>query len=113
MSYQKLKEIRVDKHNMRVVFMEKCNNDTEPFKHGDATIPFFVHSCWGNIYQHSDKKINSIITQMKSNFKSLEVDESDVWWTFETAIQNDDIHSIREDLRKVFFETCDKINNLK
>lgn len=112
MSYQKLKEIRVDKYNSRVVFMEKSNNDTSPFRQGDAQIPFFIHSCWGNVYQHSNKKINTIIKEMESEFNLLIANVDDLWWTFDKCIQYDTMHEIREDLRNVFYRTCDKINNL-
>lgn len=111
MSYQKLKQIRVDKHNMRVVFMEKCNNDTLPYRHGDSSIPFFVHSCWGNIYQHNNNKINEAIKQMEEEFKPLVISVDDLWWTFDKCIQNDTMQEIREDLRNVFYKTCDKISN--
>ncbi len=112
MSHQKLKEIRIDKHNSRVVFMEKCNNDTSPYRHGDSKIPFFIHSCWGNIYQHSNKTINSIINEMVNEFKPLVNCVDDLWWTFDKCIQNDTMQEIRQDLRDIFFKTCDKINNL-
>jgi len=112
MSHQKLNNIRIDKHNHRVVFMEKCNNDSAPFRQGDSSIPYFVHSCWGNVYQHSNKEINGIIKQMESDFKPLVASVDDLWWTFDKCIQNDTIGEIREDLRSIFFKTCDKINNL-
>lgn len=112
MSYQKLKEIRIDKYNNRVVFMEKSNNDTSPFRHGDAKIPFFIHSCWGNIYQHSNKIINSIINEMENELSILVPSVDDLWWTFDKCMQNDTMEEIRGDLRSIFYKYCDKINNL-
>ena len=112
MSYQKLKDIKIDRYNMRVVFMEKSNNDTSPYRHGDCSVPFFVHSCWGGVYQHSNKRINSIIKDMEHKFNALVVSSDDLWWTFEKSIANDTMQEIREDLRDIFYNTCDKINGL-
>jgi len=112
MSHQKLNSIKIDKYNNRVVFMEKSNNDTSPFRHGDATIPLFIHLCWGNVYQHSNKLINSIINEMQKEFSKLVSNVDDLWWTFDKCIQNDTMQEIREDLRVIFYKYCDKISNI-
>jgi hypothetical protein len=112
MSHQKLKQIKIDKRNMKVLFMEKCNNDTAPFRQGESTIPTFVHYCWGNVYQHNNSKINAIISEMEEQLKQLVISIDDLWFTFSNSLQYDRMNEIRQDLRDIFFRTCDKINNL-
>jgi hypothetical protein len=113
MSYQRIKSIRIKrflrKQNL-VVFLEKSNNDTSPFKKKETTLPEFVINCFGGIYNHKNETIHSIISQMKHNYELLGFSD-DLFFELERMFHNDCFNELRSDLREIFFRTCDKINN--
>ena len=109
MSHQMLKNIKVSKTLNKVFFMEKSNNTTSPYRIGDATIPDFLHCSVGNIFQYSSKtQISQIVKEYEDNLKVIAEDATAVWW----EIEHGNIDTLTEEIRTLFYKTCDKIANL-
>lgn len=116
MSHQKLKSIALKRFKTKgtmVHFREKSNNDTSPFKKGFCTIPDFVYSCWGGVYQHENPSINQIINQMRVELSVKGLDYDDLWFDFGIELQNNSTHVFKVEITQIFYRACDQVNNLR
>jgi hypothetical protein len=112
MSHEKLKNIKIDKSNMKVIFMSKSNNTTGDYKSNECSISEFVLNCWGKIYQHSNNKVNSLINEMQKHFESLGYNSEKLWSCVYPLFGTDEENAIKKEVRSIFFKYCDKVNNL-
>ncbi len=104
MSYEKLKSISTD--GQHVLFMNKSNNTTEPYRHNSCSVIDFLHNSIGSVFQYSNKKINALVSECKKELNRSESEDS-FWW----MVENYGLESskITSDERAIFYKYCEKI----
>ena len=107
MSYEKVKNIRVDRKNMLIHFENKSNNDTSAYRENSCDIPTFLHNALGNIFQFSHKKINAIVSDCSKSLSEL-CNMDDLWMDADSNGYDDKTAEIRS----IFYSSCDKISNI-
>lgn len=108
MSHEILKSIRIDKKNNEVKYLQKSNNTTGTYTPGKCKIPEFLNLCSGNVFQHSHKEINKIVSTWNQYVIASGFNDIDVFFDIEFG----KIDEFDMGLRLQFAKCCDLIANI-